>query len=172
MILAIDVQYHQDEAFIAGILFESWQSTSAVAEYTSKVSGVADYIPGQFYRRELPCILTLLTEHQLTPEVIIVDGYVFLDDQKKPGLGKHLFDALDGKSQIIGVAKKPFSGLSPQCRLLRGKSDKPLFITTTGDQALALTAIGSMAGNFRLPTLLKRADTLCREQAKQMQTCG
>lgn len=82
MILAIDVQYHQDEAFIAGILFESWQSTSAVAEYTSKVSGVADYIPGQFYRRELPCILTLLTEHQLTPEVIIVDGYVFLDDQK------------------------------------------------------------------------------------------
>lgn len=66
---------------------------------------MADYKSGEFYKRELPCILTLLDEHQLTPEVIILDGYVWLDGVSKPALGYHLQQAIDFTPALIGVAR-------------------------------------------------------------------
>lgn len=166
MILAVDVHYTGTNADVAGITFENWQSEHCEQRYFSKVTGVGEYESGKFYKRELQCILQLITEHNLKPTTIVVDGYVYLSEQK-PGLGKYLYDALQQKVEIIGVAKREFSGVSPNSKILRGQSEKPLFISTTGDLAQAKENISQMHGNFRHPYLLKLVDQLCREQSKE-----
>tara|TARA_B100000745_G_scaffold277774_1_gene208382 strand:+ start:1589 stop:2107 length:519 start_codon:yes stop_codon:yes gene_type:complete len=165
MILAVDVQYDDKSAFVAGILFDEWDSKKPIAEYISLVYEIEEYIPGQFYKRELPCILKLLDEHGLAPSCIVVDGYVYLDGIQMPGLGKRLFDALDKRIEVIGVAKKGFLGITSDFEILRGKSEKPLYITSTSDLETAKNRVLNMFGKNRIPVLLKRADQLCREAA-------
>ncbi len=165
VILAIDVQYVDNTAYVAGVLFENWQSQVPDSEYVSILHNIAAYEPGQFYKRELPCITKLLEEHQLTPEIIVIDGYVYLDGEQKPGLGKYLFDSLNGQALIIGVAKKAFAGIDDKHQVIRGKSLKPLYVTSTGPLSFALESIATMFGDNRNPVLLKRADQLCREEA-------
>jgi len=132
------------------------------------MTSVAEYKPGQFYERELPCIQTLLEKFELKPHCIVVDSYVFLDGVQRPGLGKYVYDALDGKVAIIGVAKTSFDGIGEQFQIHRGQSVKPLFITCAGiELELAKAHILSMYGKHRIPTLLKAADQLCRYQKIQ-----
>ncbi len=128
---------------------------------------IAAYEPGRFYKRELPCIAQLLKEHQLKPDIIVIDGYVYLDGEQKPGLGKHLFDSIDGQALVIGVAKKAFAGIGDKHQVLRGTSLKPLFVTSTGGLSEAIDNIATMFGDNRNPTMLKRADQLCREEANK-----
>ncbi|OUS28266.1 endonuclease V [Gammaproteobacteria bacterium 45_16_T64] len=163
MILAVDVDYKGNEACIAGVAFSSWSDSEAMSVYASTLSGIEEYVPGYFYRRELPCILALLREHELTPDVIVVDGFVYLDGYEEAGLGKRLYDELNGSVDIVGVAKKPFKGISTEYELFRGDSKKPLYVTSEGipvDHAKA--SILSMHGKYREPTLLKYADRVCR----------
>ena len=54
MILAIDVRYFQSYAVAAGIYFEHWQDSEPVKVAEVVHSGVNDYQPGAFYKRELP----------------------------------------------------------------------------------------------------------------------
>jgi len=98
MILAVDVDYKQNnEAIIAGILFENWESKEITKEVIVKIDKVEEYISGEFYKRELPCIMTLLDKLSKLPDSIIVDGYVYLNNNKK-GLGGYLYEALDEKN--------------------------------------------------------------------------
>ena len=167
MILAVDVQYDDNSAFVAGVLFNEWGSEEPKAEYISLLNEIEEYVPGDFYKRELPCILRLLKEHELVPSCIVVDGYVYLDGKQLPGLGKRLFDALQEKIEIIGVAKKGFRGITSEYEILRGKSEKPLYVTSTGDLDSAKNSVLNMFGKNRIPFLLKRADQLCREAANK-----
>lgn len=168
MILAIDVQYRGGKGIAAGILFETWTTVVPVTEFVSEVAIEAHYVSGQFYKRELPCILQLLQEHAVQPAVIVVDGYVFLDGKSKPGLGKYLYDALSEKIAVMGVAKNKFRGIGSECAVWRGKRKNPLYVTAVGmSLAEAKENILMMPGPYRIPTLLKRADQLCREQAGQ-----
>lgn len=163
MILAVDVHYHNHNGLVAGVAFENWTDLTPTHIYVSTIENVADYLPGQFYKRELPGILKLLSEHNLEPEYIVVDGYVYLKGCSRPGLGKHLYDALHGKVKIIGVAKKPFAGISEDCAIVRGSSKKPLYITSIGEALPAAKLhIMSMHGPHRIPTMLKKVDQLCR----------
>lgn len=163
MILATDVDYKSQGAVAAGIGFSAWSQTSSDFELVSHISEVADYESGQFYKRELPCLLALIEEHRLQPKVIIVDGFVYLDQQQKPGLGKHLYDALGGRVAVIGVAKNAHQEIPNEWGVYRGESCKPLFVSSVGIQLdVAQQNILSMAGKFRMPTLLKQADSLCR----------
>lgn len=165
MKLAVDVQYYNDTATVGGVSFENWQDDEAQREYVSAFQGVMDYEPGKFYKRELPCILKLITEHELRPECIIVDGFVFLDGFSEAGLGKHLFDALGGKVSIIGVAKKRFKDINSKYEVYRGVSKNPLYVTAVGlEIEQARENIRLMHGRDRLPTLLKHADQICRNQ--------
>ena len=124
---------------------------------------MGDYIPGQLYKRELPGILKLLSEHNLQPEYIVIDGYVYLDGYAKPGLGKHLYDALHGNVKVIGVAKKRFAGISDAYALYRGGSKQPLYITSAGEAlSAAKLHILSMHSIYRIPTMLKKVDQLSR----------
>ena len=54
-------------------------------------------------------------------------------------------------------------GVPKECEVYRGKSKKPLFITSVGiELEQAKQHIQSMAGKDRFPLLLKQADILSR----------
>lgn len=163
MLLAVDVHYDKHNGVVAGVAFESWTDAKPSGIYLSKIEHVDDYVPGQFYKRELPAILRLLGEYSLEPEYIVIDGYVYLDGYSIPGLGKHLYDALHGKVKVIGVAKRPFAGISEDYAIYRGASRKPLYVTSMSEVLpVAKLHIMAMHGAHRIPTLLKKADQLCR----------
>ncbi|WP_028102023.1 endonuclease V [Pseudoduganella violaceinigra] len=166
MLLAVDVQYRDDRGFVAGVLFESWLSDSPARTVSACVDGIGEYVPGEFYKRELPCILELLGTVDEQIDCIIIDGFVYLDGNERPGLGKYLFDALQGKHPVVGVAKTSFAGIGEQYGVLRGDSQRPLYVTTEGcDLGEAQRNIAAMHGKHRVPTLLKLVDQRCRSDA-------
>lgn len=163
MILAVDVFYYEYKGNIGGVIFDNWTDEKPVVELITKIENIAKYESGAFYKRELPCILKLIKDHSLHPEFIVIDGYVFTDGISRPGLGFYLYNALSCKTPVIGVAKSYFNGIPQHCELLRGKSKRPLFITSIGiDLELAKEYISKMHGKSRIPTLLKRADQLSK----------
>lgn len=164
MIIATDVDYKGDTANAAGIVFKNWDDETSYKEYTIQVEKIKEYIPGQFYKREMPCLTKLINSVEEEITTIVVDGFVWLSDIYKKGLGAYLYQKLDKKIPVIGVAKKSFYSLGENYReICRGESKSPLFITSAGiDLDLAAQNIRKMAGEHRLPTLLKRADSLCR----------
>ena len=164
-ILAFDVHYVKDGCMAAAVLFTDYGAAEPKAEFTRVLSQTVDYIPGAFYRRELPCILALLDQIDKPPDEMVIDGYVTLG--KRPGLGQHLYNSLGGRIPVIGVAKSRFKG-SPAIETYRGGSRLPLYVTAAGmDPKTASKKIKSMHGAYRIPTLLKRVDRLARETARQ-----
>lgn len=165
MILAFDTYYYENKAKTVCLKFDDWTAVSPLEIYSEVLEGIEEYVPGEFFRRELPCILSLLGKIDLTRiEAIVIDGYVYVDDEMKPGLGWHLYSALYQKVPVIGVAKSNFKTLNKlKTALIRGNSINPLFITSVGvDGATAIEKISSMAGTYRIPTLLKALDTLTK----------
>jgi len=161
MIIAIDVHYRAGIAKTVSIEFDSWVATEPSQTHILEIPETAEYVSGQFYKRELPCILAVLKLSDLSKvDLIIVDGYVFLDDEGKRGLGAYLFDALDGEIPIIGVAKRSFHTIDKWViPIKRGESKNPLFITCQGADLLEMAEnIKNMDGDFRMPTLLKILD--------------
>ena len=165
MFLATDVQYDDpgDRARAAGVLFTTWTDASPAAEIVRIHEGLAPYEPGQFYKRELPCLLPMveqaITIHGVS--CVIVDGYVDLG--ARPGLGRHLFEALGGEIAVVGVAKTRFMD-ADGIAVHRGGSKNPLYITAAGiDIEAAVAGVRSMHGAHRVPVLLKRVDRLARD---------
>lgn len=167
MILAFDTYYFDGKARTVCVSFENWTDSIPVGIEFEIINEISEYQPGEFYKRELPCILSLLKRYKLNEvELIIVDSYVILDDEGKKGLGGHLYERLNKSIPIIGVAKSRFqSNKTNVIELLRGDSIKPLYISATGIKLeKAYHFIRSMHGNFRMPTLLKILDTKTREK--------
>lgn len=165
MIYAFDTYYFENFAKTVSIAFEAWNSATETEIFTEKTTVSAGYESGAFYKRELPCILSLLNKINLNEgDVIIVDGYVTLDNEGKIGLGGHLFEALEGKIPVVGIAKNGFNAPDDQRRTVyRGESKTPLFLTAIGvDVDEVQVKIVHMHGNFRIPTLLKKLDQLTR----------
>ncbi len=104
MIVAIDVQYGVTAVTTAVVGWHAW--TDAAAAWTRvdrHTSAPSPYVPGAFFERELPYVLTALAA--VPPPI----------------------------TTAIGV-----------------------------DLAMAAAAVGTMDGPFRLPTLIKLADSLAR----------
>ncbi|HEX6094921.1 MAG TPA: endonuclease V [Thermoanaerobaculia bacterium] len=159
---ALDVHYAGSDATAACILFAGWRATTPVQELVRYFSEVAPYEPGAFFRRELPCLTGILSRLPQRPDAVIIDGYVWLDPEGRPGLGAHLFRELGETTPIIGVAKSAFPG-APAVEILRGQSRTPLYITAAGtDVDQAAENVRGMGGSHRIPDMLKRADRLCR----------
>jgi deoxyribonuclease V len=160
VIVAIDVDYREKEAVAACVGFRAWADAASAFERVVRVEGeAAAYEPGKLFMRELPFVLAALKALDDAPAVVVVDGYVMLGATKR-GLGAHLYDAI--AKPVVGVAKNEFIG-APAERVVRGSSKKPLFVTAIGMTASeAAVAIGSMHGPHRIPTMLARADALCR----------
>ena len=167
MILAIDVYYHKDTtARVIGVGFD-WDDHIPKQVYKETVHQAAAYVPGQFYKRELPCILKLLDHIQLDQVTcIIVDGHVFIDNNKTFGLGGHLWKSLKEEIPIIGVAKRSFHDTAQvSIPVLRGTSTNPLYVSSIGIAIEeAVKNIQHMHGQYRIPTILKALDQLTRKQ--------
>ncbi len=134
MILAFDTYYFESNAKTVCIQFENWTNSKIINILIEELSEIEEYKSGEFYRRELPCILSLIKKIDLTKcEAIIIDGYVVLDDNKNNGLGGYLYEKLDCKIPIIGVAKNDYPKIEKlKKEILRGESKKPLYITSKG----------------------------------------
>lgn len=163
MKLAVDVYYQKNKATAAGVLFPKWTSVQPLKKFVSHINQVEEYIPGQFYKRELPCILKLIHKHKIAPNYIIIDGYVYLDGSNRPGLGKYLYERLNATIPVIGVAKNPFKNISEKYKIYRRNSIKPLYVTAAGlplDKAKKY--ILKMQGSYRIPDLLREVDQLSK----------
>ncbi|MFT3699067.1 MAG: endonuclease V [Kofleriaceae bacterium] len=159
MIVALDVDYRVTSVVTAIVTFDDWTAASAARESVIRTPGeAAAYEPGKFYERELPYLRgALATIEQF--DLVIVDGFVWLGADRK-GLGAHLADVIG--TPVVGVAKTYFEG-APAIEVLRGSSANPLYVTATGiDAAVAASHVKAMHGEFRIPTLLKRADSLSK----------
>ncbi len=164
MIAFLDVQYHDNSctAKAAILLAEHWSDEKAQWVNVVEVEDVAPYQPGEFFRRELPCLQKALASAPHQPSVIVIDGYVWLDPAGRPGLGAKLFENLGKTTPIIGVAKTRFHE-APGLEVYRNGSSKPLIVTAAGcDEPTAAEQIRTMHGPFRIPTLLKSVDQLAR----------
>ena len=165
MIACVDVDYREAGAVAACVCFQAWSDDTPASESTVEIRDVAPYQSGQFYRRELPGVLAVLKSLPDLPQVIVIDGYVWLGAQR-PGLGAHLYEVLERQGAVIGVAKTRFMRAEPVETVLRGRSRSPLYVTAVGmDVAEAASHIRTMHGPYRVPTLLKRVDQLSRGKA-------
>ena len=167
LIAAVDVAYGPTGAAAACVLFHAWGDAAPASAHVAAIAEVAAYEPGAFYKRELPCVLAVLRSlGDARPDVIVIDGYVWLSGGGRPGLGAHLHEALGGAAIVVGVAKTGFAGGGFAEEVRRGDSARPLYVTAAGvEPAVAAAWIRAMHGPHRIPTLLKRVDRLCRDAA-------
>ena len=117
-------------------------------------------------KRELPVIISLLSSITISiVDTIVVDGYVNLGNKSLKGLGAYLYDYLNKKLPIVGVAKTKFGPSNNITReILRGNSKKPLYITSAGiELSKASSCILKMHGDYRIPYIPKLVDLKTRE---------
>lgn len=162
MLACLDVDYRAAESVAACLLFHDWPDPIEAQALIERLPPAAPYQPGQFYLRELPCLLAVLRRAPSPVDVVVIDGYVWLGEQGQPGLGARLHQELG--LPVIGVAKTAFHGSRDSLAVHRGQSQKPLYVSAVAiDRAEAALAIQRMHGPHRIPTLLKRVDRLCRD---------
>ena len=163
MKLAVGVHYFGDRAFAAAVAFDDWDAPEASRTFTSRVAHVDKPARGKPDLRELPCLVQLLREHALEPDVIVIDGPVHLDAAETPGLGRILFDVLGGRTAIIGICTRSMPGMPVQFEVVREEDARPLVVTCVGiDLGAAKIRIRTMHGKRRIPTLLKLVARIAR----------
>ena len=187
-IIAVDTYYFSEkEAKTVGIIFTDWADTKPLESVEAWTYDFGPYIPGEFYKRELPCLMDLLRKVPNLDkdfDAIVIDSLAWIPSSTTTldGLGIRLENALIsegliysreedtrdmatfGRPGIIGVAKTPFKGVEDHhgiAKVYRGKSKTPLYVNTTWFGYSSYSAgecIRSMAGSARIPTLLKMLD--------------
>jgi len=158
---AVDVHYlSTGGARAAAVLAADAAFAHVLAERSVVVPRVAPYRPGEFYLRELPPLRAVL-DGVSGLGLLMVDGYADLDPHGRPGLGARAHAEFG--IPVIGVAKSPFRTATHAVPVVRGSSVRPLFVTAAGMPAAdAAELVRRMAGRYRLPDALRRADTLAR----------
>ena len=165
MKLAIAVHIDGTQAQAAAIAFEAWDAPEATHTYLSQITNIEKPKRGELDLRELPCVMQLLQQHKLAPELIVIDGFVHLDVDETPGLGQHLFQALGGTVPVIGISKTSRPGLSAQFEVAREEEAKPLIVTCAGmDIGAAKARLRTMHGRKVVPTLMKLAVRLAKNR--------
>ncbi len=165
MKLAVNVHYDSGDsgggtgnngALVAAVAFDEWDAVEPTRTYTTRIAQLEKAVRGELDLRELPCLLQLLREHALEPDVILIDGFVHLDAQETAGLGRHLHHALGGRCAVIGVSKSAMKDGPAQFEVVREEEARPLVVTCIGiDLGAAKARLRAMHGRKRVPTLLK-----------------
>lgn len=163
MKLVMAVHLGSDGAHAAAVAFDEWVAPEATRTYSCRVAQVEKAVRGELDLRELPCVLQLLREQALSPELIVIDGCVHVDAQDTPGLGRHLYHALEGRTAVIGVSKAAMPGMPAQFEVFREEETRPLIVTCIGvDLGAAKARLRAMHGKRRVPTLLKLAARIAK----------
>lgn len=142
------------------VAFDDWPSAVPLAKYIVTLDHVEPYEPGAFYRRELPFLRAALAMLATLPEIVIVDGHVWLGPDQ-PGLGARLLESEPGLRTVVGVAKTRFRD-TPATEVWRGTSKVPLHVDEAGQHVDAARQVAAMHGPHRIPTMLRLVDRLCR----------
>jgi deoxyribonuclease V len=137
------------------------QFANLVEERSVWLPTVEAYQPGKFYLRELPAITAVLAT-TAGIDLLVVDGYVDLDPQRRSGLGAHVHARIG--VPVTDVAKTAFRTATHAVTAHRGNgATRPLFITAGGLSVEAAAAlVTAMAGPHWIPDALRRVDTLAR----------
>ena len=163
MIACFDVHYEKDLAIAAAIVFNHWSDESIVDHFVVRCKSGGRYQAGSFYQRELGPLLEVIRQFEEPIHTYVIDAYCHLSADGSPGLGARLHQELSNEIQVIGVAKNRFRDTSHAIEVLRGESDRPLFVSSIGiDYQAAANHIQSMSGEHRIPNLLKSVDRLAR----------
>ena len=164
LLVAVDVHYLAGARARAAVVAARDRRFSTVAwAEIAMVSGVPEYQPGEFYRRELPPLKAVIPACEELG-LIVVDGYVDLDPDGRPGLGAHV--QAEFGVPVIGVAKTAFVTATHAAPVLRGQSARPLYLTAAGMTIPdAAVLVAEMAGQFRLPDALTTVDRLARSDS-------
>jgi deoxyribonuclease V len=110
--------------------------------------------------RELPPLRAVLDDLSGL-SLLVVDGYADLDPSRRPGLGAHAHAEFG--IPVIGIAKSRFRTATHAVPVKRGSSVRLVFVTAAGmSTADAADLVRRMAGRYRLPDALRRADNLAR----------
>lgn len=161
---AVDVHYPPGGGAKAALVIATDPAFADIdAERTANLVEVPQYRPGHFFARELPALRAVLTATDQL-DLLIVDGYVQLDPEGRPGLGAYAHAEFD--VPVIGVAKSVFRGATHAIEVRRGAATRPLYVTAAGlapHQAAGI--VQAMAGPYRLPDALRRVDALARGAA-------
>jgi deoxyribonuclease V len=158
----LDASYREGKAAAACVLFCDWRDERSAGDVAACIGNANPYIPGRFFLRELPALLAVLEKVTAPLDVLVIDGYVWLDACHSPGLGAHLYESRGRGTPVIGVAKSRYRG-APALEIIRGKGRRPLYISAAGMEVEeAAERIRVMHGPYRIPTLLRRADELSR----------
>jgi deoxyribonuclease V len=169
--VAVDVHYLETGgARAAAVLAADAAFAHVLAERTAVVAQVPPYRPGEFYLRELPPLRAVLEELSGVG-LLVIDGYADLDPSGRPGLGAHAHAEFG--IPVIGVAKSRFRTAVHAVPVVRGSSARPLFVTAAGmPSADAADLVWRMAGRYRLPDALRRADALARADPPAVSMTG
>jgi deoxyribonuclease V len=169
MFVAVDVHYPPSGGARAALVTASDAAFSSITyEKTVLVAEVAAYQPGSFYKRELPPLRAVLAGVD-DVGLLVIDGYVDLDPEGRPGLGAHAHEEF--RIPVIGVAKTRFASATHAVPVLRGNAARPLYVTAAGLPAAdAADLVRTMAGKYRLPDALRRVDALARGRLSAVKT--
>lgn len=161
LFVAADVHYLDESRSRAAMVAARDRRFSVITSSRAMiVPAGARYRPGEFYLRELPPLRAVIPACGGLA-LIVVDGYVDLDPGGRPGLGARVYAEFG--APVIGVAKTAYRTATHAAKVFRGQSSRPLYVTAAGmTVADAAHLVGDMAGQFRVPDALKRADRLAR----------
>lgn len=162
-VACVDVYYYKDYARACCIVF-TLNEEKIISKYVELVKGIEDYVSGQFYKRELPCILKVLEKVKENIDMIITDSFVAVDEHTN-GLGAYLYESLNYEIPVIGVAKSFLKGNGDYIEVHRGKSINPLYVSSIGiDLDYAGGIILNLKGDYRIPDILKQVDKMSRDK--------
>lgn len=158
---AVDVCYLGSGAARAALVAAPDPLFSSVCWSATTVTAAAEeYVPGEFWRRELPPLRAVLRSAPGLA-LIVIDGYVDLDPAGRPGLGARVHAEFG--VPVIGVAKTLFRGAVHAAPVRRGRSARPLHVTAAAMSVPdAARLVSQMSGPHRIPDALRLADRLSR----------
>jgi deoxyribonuclease V len=158
---AVDVHYPPaGGARSALVVAADCRFGTSIGEHVAWLDHIAPYQPGRFFARELPAIRAVLAGVDEL-DLLLIDGYVDLDPDGRPGLGAHLYEQV--AVPVIGVAKTAFRTASHALSVHRGTATRPLYVTAVGIAIEeAATLVRDMSGPHRIPDALRRVDWLAR----------
>lgn len=85
VIAFFDAAYGDGVVGAACVLADEWTTPAGRLQIRERLEvAPAEYEPGKFYLREMPHILRLNERLPAMPDVLVVDGYVWLDGSSGP----------------------------------------------------------------------------------------
>lgn len=180
VVAGVDVAYGDDDQLAAAVVALDYRTLTPVASAVAVGRATFPYVPGLFAFRELPTLVTALRRLDVTPDLLVCDGYG-LAHPRRFGLACHLGVLTDlptigvGKTAFVGRYDDPGPARGEESPLWMGEERvgtvlrtrdrvKPVFVSVGHRSSLpAATAhVLHLTPRYRLPETTRAADHLAR----------